>query len=84
MSHPLDRYHYEADGVKYDLSIIAKRTSYGWRVVSADMYNENGQYVGVWERSQMPLKLIRNLEAWCKYASDLGIPLDGSDWLDAK
>jgi hypothetical protein len=80
--HPLDRYHYEAEGHTYNLTIIASKTPHGWRVKEALMYDEDDHYLGLWNRAQMPLRLIRNLEAWCKYAHSLGIPLDGSDWLD--
>ena len=82
MSHPSDRYHYEAGGHKYELSVIALKTTYGWRVKEVDMYDFDGTFIGTWARAQMPLKLIRDLEAWCMYAAQLGIPLDGSDWLD--
>jgi hypothetical protein len=80
MTHPIDLYHYEAEGHAYDLKIVAHKFQYGWRVLWAEMYSVKGNYVGNWQRSQMPLELIRNLEAWCKYAAAMGIPLDGSDW----
>jgi hypothetical protein len=77
-----DRFQYTADGHSYTLSPIGKLTPFGWRVISADMYNMQGHYVGEWMRREMPLRLIRDLEKHLKYMALWGVPTDGSDWLD--
>jgi len=82
MSHQMDRYHYETEGGKYNLGIIAEQRSGRWYVIFADLYSEDGVFKGTWMRAQMPFKLIREIQAWCIYAHSLGIPLDGTDWLD--
>jgi len=83
MSHPNDRFYYEAEGRKYMLQVHAEKTPHGWRVAYAEMYNMEGNYIGQWLRIHMPLRLILDLQAWCKYAAAFGVPLDGSDWKDS-
>jgi len=64
-----DGYLYSAHGHTYYLHPVFEFRIRRRRVLWADMYNATHDYVGVWGRDQMPLRLIWGLEAWGKYVS---------------
>lgn len=60
-------YHYSTDdGHKYSMGIEYLISSSRPRVIGADLYNESGEYVGYWDRVNMPLTVIREVERWVK------------------
>jgi len=68
----LDTFRYEVMGYVYYLFPNGYKTKHGWHVSFADMYSTTGIYVGVWNRRDMPLRLMRDLEKHLKWIEIFG------------
>jgi hypothetical protein len=67
-----DAFQYTAENHSYYLMPSGFKTPNGWRLQFAEMYNTAGNFVGTWDRAQMPTKLIWALEGHLKYLSLFG------------
>ena len=80
----LNPYVYAIDGYTYKLLPVFSITVKGFcRVRGAELYGaKNNKYYGYWERHNMPLSVIRDLEKYCKAALASGaIQDDGNGHL---
>ena len=60
-------FHYSAEGYEYELVPVWHHTPGGNVYCSgAKMYRPDHVYVGYWERYNMPMKLVHQLQSWCK------------------
>lgn len=50
--------------IEYDLGCEFLISATRPHVLGCDLYNMQGEYVGYWNRSDMPVWLVRKLEKW--------------------
>lgn len=67
MTIPPDSMMYTARGLTSHLVPVCIYRSNHYYVIEAQIYDENGVYIGSWHRSTMPLTLIRQLERHHRY-----------------
>jgi hypothetical protein len=80
--HPLDRYYYNIGGREYSLDVIGHKVGNCWRCDMARLYDMQDNFIGTWDREEMPAQLRRWLDTHLKTMELLGISADGLDWLD--